>query len=159
MAVHIFLKFVDPPAHPPRAPCSSSTGALAWPKPDLSPPADFDGDGILALFVGPAGGGLTVDPTRSAALGGPRERRFVGTAAGPHGGAHAFRRPHGGPPSAHSPRAPCSCSTDALAWPKPDLSPPTDFDGDGILALFALAAGACREGKGGKVSYQGEEAV
>ena len=106
---------------------------------------------------GPAGGdprsyrGLTVDPTRSAALGGPRERRFVGPAAGPHGGAHAFRRPHGGHPSAHSPRAPCSSSTDAPAWPKPDLSPPTDFDGDGILALFALAAGACREGTSGGV--------
>jgi hypothetical protein len=41
----------------------------------------------------PAGGGLTVEPTRSAALGGPRERRSVGPAAGPHGGAHAFRRP------------------------------------------------------------------
>ena len=85
-----------------------------------------------------------MDPTRSAALGGPRERRFVGPAAGPHGGAHAFRRPHGGHPSAHSPRAPCSSPTDALAWPKPDLSPPADFDGDGILALFALAAGPCR---------------
>ena len=54
MAVHIFLKFVDPSAHPPRAPCSSPTDAPAWPKPDLSPPADFDGDGILA-FVALAG--------------------------------------------------------------------------------------------------------
>ena len=38
-------------------------------------------------------GGRLVDPTRSAALGGPRERRFVGPAAGPHGVAHAFWRP------------------------------------------------------------------
>jgi hypothetical protein len=55
-------------------------------------------------FVGPAGGGLTVDPTRSAALGGPRERRFAGPAVGPHGGAHAFWRRGGGHPSA--PRGP-----------------------------------------------------
>ena len=87
-----------------------------------------------------------MDPTRSAALGGPRERRFVGPAAGPHGGAHAFCRPHGGHPSAHSPRAPCSSSTDALAWPKPDLSPPTDVDGDGILALFAPGGGGAHGG-------------
>ena len=102
-------------------------------------------------FVGPEGG-LTVDPTRSAALGDPRERRFVGPAVGPHGGAHAFWRPpqrrfvdaaqaySGGEgiPSAHPPRAPCGSPTGAPAWPKPNLPPPTDFDGVGILALFAL---------------------
>jgi hypothetical protein len=42
-------------------------------------------------------------------------------------------------PPAQPPRAPCASSTDAPAWPKPGLSPPTNFDGDGILALCALA--------------------
>jgi hypothetical protein len=170
---------------PPRAPCSSSTDAPAWPRSDLSPPTDFDGDSILALFalaagrfVGSAGGGgLTVDPTRSAALGGPRERRFVGPAAGPHGGAIAPRprvRPAHplltrllGPNLISLPRqmltATASLRSSRLqqapaenlpvrpAHPLPDLSPPTDFDGGGILALFALAAGACREGTSGGV--------
>ena len=57
------------------------------------PPADVlreEGAGVgQRRFVG----GRLVDPTRSAALGGPRERRFVGPAAGPHGVAHAFWRP------------------------------------------------------------------
>jgi hypothetical protein len=125
----------------------------------------------------PAGGGLTVDPTRSAALGGPRERRFVGPAAGPHGGAIAPRpraRPAHplltrllGPNLISLPRqmltATASLRSSRLqqapaenlpvrpAHPLPDLSPPTDFDGGGILALFALAAGACREGTSGGV--------
>jgi hypothetical protein len=134
-------------------------------------------------FVGPAGGGLTVDPTRSAALGDPRERRFVGPAVGQHGGARAFWRPPqrrfvdaaqaysggGGGPTAQPPRAPCTTTTDPPAWPKPNHTPPTDFYGDGILAFGALAgssclrgdgaAGACREGTSGRVSCPGEEAV
>jgi hypothetical protein len=52
------------------------------------------------------------------------QRRFVGPAGGP---------------SAHPPRVPCSSSTDAPAWPKPNLFPPADFDGVSILALFALS--------------------
>jgi hypothetical protein len=96
-----------------------------------------EGAGVgLRRFVGLAG----VAHGEPHALGGPRERRFVDPATGPNGGAHAFLRPRGvGDPSAHSPRAPCPSSTDAPARPKVDLSPPTDFDGDGILALFALA--------------------
>ena len=56
------------------------------------PPADVlreEGAGVeQRRYVG----GCLVDPTRSAALCGPRERRFVGPAAGPHGVAHAFWR-------------------------------------------------------------------
>jgi hypothetical protein len=50
------------------------------------------------------------DFTRSAALVGPRERRFAGPVVGPNGGAHAFWRPSA-----------------------------EDIDGEWILALFALA--------------------
>jgi hypothetical protein len=80
-------------------------------------------------FVGPAEGGADGGPH---ALGGPRWSS--GAALRRPGGGATWWRPHGGHPSAHSPRAPCSSSADALA---PDLSPPTGFGGVGILALFA----------------------
>jgi hypothetical protein len=88
------------------------------------------------------------------ALGGPRWSS--GAALRRPGGGATWWRPRALAASATAPfgafpRAPCSPSTHAPAWPKPDLSPPTDFGGYGILALFALAAGACREGASGGV--------
>ena len=61
------------------------------------------------------------------------------------------RRKH---PPAQPPSAPCASSTDAPAWPKPDLSPPTYFDGDGILALFALT-GSSPTGASGRPALSG----
>jgi len=69
----------------------------------------------------PSGAALGAAALRWRGRWHPRVRRTVDSAA-VRRGAGLLGRKGGAHPPAHPPRAPCSSSTDAPPWPKPDLS-------------------------------------